>query len=125
MSGPKVVRIITREEIEAICQRHLANVKEALEELRRCAKRHDALDERLNQALEQRLHALRRLLDEERWVELQKQAPQSISFLNQEAEQIRVRAVTAAEAARSKRRRIADAARTLVSMIEAAGGQPS
>jgi hypothetical protein len=34
MSGPKVVRIVTREEIEAICRRHIANAEEAAAELR-------------------------------------------------------------------------------------------
>ncbi len=43
MSGPKVVRIVTREEIEAICRQHIASAEEAAAELRRCAKRHDAL----------------------------------------------------------------------------------
>ena len=113
MSGPKVVRIVTREEIEAICRRHLASVREAVEELRRCARRHDALDDQLTAALEQRLQALQRLFDEEQWVELQKQAPQAVAFLHHEAQQVRTRATAAAEATRSKRRRIADAARTL------------
>ena len=124
MSGPKVVRIVTREEIEAICRRHLASVREAVEELRRCARRHDALDDQLTAALEQRLQALQRLFDEEQWVELQKQAPQAVAFLHHEAQQVRTRATAAAEATRSKRRRIADAARTLASAIEASGGQP-
>ena len=99
-------------------------MREAVEELRRCARRHDALDDQLTAALEQRLQALQRLFDEEQWVELQKQAPQAVAFLHHEAQQVRTRATAAAEATRSKRRRIADAARTLASAIEASGGQP-
>jgi hypothetical protein len=124
MSGPKVVRIVTREEIEAICRRHIAAVEEAVTELRRCAKRHDVLDDALTADLDKRLRQVRRLLAEGRLTELQKQAPLTVAFLKGETEQVRARAIAAAEAARSKRRRIADAARTLTSAIEASGRQP-
>jgi hypothetical protein len=121
MSGPKVVRIVTREEIEAICRRHLANGREASNELRRCAKRYDVLDDRLQADIERRCVALERLLAEQRFGELQKQAPLVIGFFANEVEGIRARAVAAAETARSKRRRIVAAAKTLISAMESSG----
>jgi hypothetical protein len=121
MSGPKVVRIVTREEIEAICRRHIANAEEAAAELRRCAKRHDALTDALITDLDGRFQQLRRLFEEDRWTELQKQAPLTVTFLKTEMQQIRVSAIAAAEVARSKGRRIADAARTIISAMEASG----
>jgi hypothetical protein len=124
MSGPKVVRIVTREEIEAICRRHIANVEEAAEGLRRCAKRHDSLSDALIADLDGRLGQLRHLFEEDRWMELQKQAPLTVTFLKAETQQIRARAVAAAETARSKGRRIADAARTIISAMEASGQEP-
>jgi hypothetical protein len=124
MSGPKVVRIVTREEIEAICRRHIANAEEAAAELRRCAKRHDALNDALTADLDGRLSQLRRLFAEDRWMELQKQAPLTVTFLKTETQQIRARAIASAEAARSKGRRIADAARTIISALEASGHEP-
>jgi hypothetical protein len=124
MSGPKVVRIVTREEIEAICRRHLANVREAANELRRCAKRYDVLDDRLQADIERRSAALERLLAEGRFRELQKQAPLVVGFFTNEVDGIRARAVAAAEAARSKRRRIAAAAVTLISALESSGRPP-
>jgi hypothetical protein len=66
MSGPKVVRIVTREEIEAICRRHIASAEEAAAELRRCAKRHDALSDALTADIEGRIRHLRRLFEEDR-----------------------------------------------------------
>jgi hypothetical protein len=124
MSGPKVVRIVTREEIEAICRRHIANVEDAAAELRRCAKRHDALSDALIADLDGRLRQLRRLFEEDRWTELQKQAPLTVMFLKTETQHVRARAIAAAEAARSKGRRIADAARTIIAAMEASGDEP-
>jgi hypothetical protein len=124
MSGPKVVRIVTREEIEAICRRHVANVEEAAAQLRRCAKRHDALTDALTTDLDGRLRQLRRLFEEDRWMDLQKQAPLTVTFLKTEMQQIRASAIAAAELARSKGRRIADTARTIISVMEASGHEP-
>ena len=45
MSGPKVVRVVTREEIEAIRRRQIHLFEEAAEELRRVAKRHEVHNE--------------------------------------------------------------------------------
>jgi hypothetical protein len=125
MSGPKVVRIVTREEIEAICRRQIASAEDTAAELQRCAKRHDAINDALTADLERRLRQLRRLFEQNRWAELQKQAPLTIAFLKTETEQIRVRAIAAAEAARSKGRRVADAAKTIISAMKTAGHEPS
>jgi hypothetical protein len=125
MSGPKVVRIVTREEVEAICRRHLAIVEHAAAELRRCAKRHDALSDPLIEHLDARIQQLRRLFEEDRWIELQKQAPVTVAFLKTETQRIQAEAIAAAEEARSKRRRVADAAKTIIAAMEAAGVQPS
>jgi hypothetical protein len=124
MSGPKVVRIVTREELEAICRRHLANVWEAANDLKRCAKRYELLDDRLKADIDGRCAALERLFAEARFGELQKQASLVIGFFANEVDGIRARAVAAAEAARSKRRRIAAAATTLISAMESSGSSP-
>jgi hypothetical protein len=125
MSGPKVVRIVTREEVEAICRQHLAIVEDAAGELRRCAKRRDVLNDPLIEHLDARIQELRRLFEEDRLIELQKQAPSTVAFLKAETQRIQAEAIAAAEAARSKRRRVADAARTIMAAMEAAGLQPS
>lgn len=125
MSGPKVVRIVTREEVEAICRQHLAIVEHAAAELRGCAKRHDALGDSVIQHLDARIQQLRRMFEEDRWVELQKQAPVTVAFLKVETQRIQAEAIAAAEAARSKRRRVADAASTILAAMEASGVQAS
>ena len=125
MSGPKVVRIVTREEVEAICRRHLAIVEDAAAEVRLCATRHNALSDAVIGHLDERVQQLLRLFEEDRWIELQKQAPVTVAFLKAETQRIQTEAVAAAEAARSKRRRIADAAATILAAMEASGIQPS
>jgi hypothetical protein len=80
MSGPKVVRIVTREEIEAICRQQITSAEEAAAELRRCAKRHDALSDALTADVEGRIRQLRRLFEKDQWTELQKQAPVTETF---------------------------------------------
>ena len=121
MSGPKVVKIVTREEIEAICRRHIANAEEAVAEFRRCARRRDWPGDMLSADVDGRLQQLRRLFEEDRWGDLQKQAPLTVTFLKTEMQKIRARAIAAAEVKRSKGRRIADAARTIISAMEAGG----
>ncbi len=121
MSGPKVVKIVTREEIEAICRRHIANAEEAVAEFRRCARRRDSPGDMLSADVDGRLQQLRRLFEEDRWGDLQKQAPLTVTFLKTEMQKIRARAIAAAEVKRSKGRRIADAARTIISAMEAGG----
>jgi hypothetical protein len=124
MSGPKVVRVVTREEMEAVARQQLQLFVEALEELRRCARRHGALDEAFEAGLEQRRVRMVRLFEEGRWAALQGQVPSEIAFLASERDRIRAQAVAAAEAARSKRQRTEGAARTLLAAFEAAGREP-
>lgn len=124
MSGPKVVRIVTREEIEAMARRQLQLLEEALEELRRCAKRHGALEAGFEASLEQRRSRMTRLFQEEAWTSLQKQIPAEIAFLTSERDRIRAQAIAAAEGARTRRERMGGAARTLQAALAAAGRSP-
>ncbi|MDY7229900.1 hypothetical protein [Hyalangium rubrum] len=124
MSGPKVVRVVTREELEAVARQQLQLLVDALEELRRCARRHGALDEAFEAGLEQRRVRMVRLFDEAKWAALQGQVPLEIAFLVSERDRIRAQAVASVEAERSKRQRTEGAARTLLAAFEAAGREP-
>lgn len=125
MSGPKVVRIVTREELEAICIGHIAAVEDAANELKRCAKRYEVSNDALTSDMDGRVDQLRRLFEQERWADIQKQAPLIVTFLKAEGEKIRAKAIAAAEAARSKRRRLIDSARTIIAALEARGQNPT
>lgn len=121
MSGPKVVRIVTRQEIEAICRRHLAAVEAAVEDLRRTARRLGMFDDSLEKSLEDRRRRLSELFVANRVLDLQKQAPEEVVFLRAETDRLRERAVEAAVAARMRQRQLTDAVRGVVAALEGAG----
>ena len=121
MSGPKVVRIVTRQEIEAICRRHLAAVEAAAEDLRRTARRLGMFDDSLEKSLEDRRRRLSELFAANRVLDLQKQAPEEVVFLRAETDRLRERAVEAAAVARTRQRQLTDAVRNVVAALEGAG----
>ncbi|GGB39707.1 hypothetical protein GCM10011380_31540 [Sphingomonas metalli] len=114
MSGPKVVRIVTREEILEICQGHLARVDAALAEWVRVGRRNDCIDEEAVTTANRRRDALAALIRADRFMDLQKQAPVEEEFLRADMQR-RLAAVAAEQAAaRSKERRGREAAATLL-----------
>lgn len=119
MSGPKVVRVVTREELEAICRRHIAIVEVAIREVRSTLKRHGLAEKELESALSARRDELVMLLDQGKFAQLQKRAPAFAEYCQAEARRLDARAVAAMEAARSRRRRLSDAARSLIAAMEA------
>jgi hypothetical protein len=121
MSGPKVVRVVTREEVLAICHGRMEAVREAVEEWRRCAKRHDALSAEVAADVEGRYQALAQLFAREMWLDVQKRAPEVIAFLHHDMERIREAAIHAAAQARATRRRFVQSAHTIAAALQAAG----
>jgi hypothetical protein len=121
MSGPKVVRIVTREEIEAICRGQIAAVQEAADALERLAKRVERHDATLAAELQRRCSEFDKLFTQERWMDIQKAAPIAVASINADADRLRQDAVAEAARRRDRGRRTADAARALVVALEAAG----
>jgi hypothetical protein len=122
MSGPKVVRVVTREELEATCQRWLLLVGEAAADLLRNATRFGLASSALEAQLATRRAALEALFHSEQWVDLQKDAAQAIEHFRFEGERLRSEAV-AEVAQRSRQRRTLDAARSIAASL-AKAGQP-
>lgn len=121
MSGPKVVRVVTREEVQAICRREMAATQAAANALRRAHERYDQLSEQAAQAIAEATNRLAALYNAEQYDEVRKQAPQLAAFFKAETERVVREAIAAAEAARSRRRRVADSARSVCAALEAAG----
>ena len=124
MSGPKVVCIVTREEVEALCRNLLALVNDAVAHLRATAERHGHADDSVVAGLAGRRARLERLLAEDRFLDLQKQAPREVTFLRKEAARIHAEAVARREAQRTRGRRLQDAARSAASAFRVAGRIP-
>jgi len=119
MSGPKVVRLVTREEVEAICRQEIAAFAAAAEALLLSAggrwagepaAGEQAAAGGLGEELAKRRRRLEELFAAGRFLELQKVAPQQAAFLRLEAAGAEDKARAAAQGERARRRRLADAA---------------
>src|SRR6476646_3201508 len=108
MSGPKVVHIVTREEILDICRGQLARVEAAFAEWLRIGRRNACVDEEAITAVRNRRDALAALITANRFMDLQKEAPIEEAFLRDDI-QARLAKVAAQQSAvhmRARRRRL-------------------
>jgi len=121
MSGPKVVRIVTREEVIAICRGHLARLDAALDQWRRVGRRNETLSEAEIASAESRRDALRRLLAQERFLDLQKAVPEEIAYLAVDQEARLAKAAAIAAQARTAQRRTQAVASTVLAALDQAG----
>ncbi|CAN5463667.1 hypothetical protein BH10ACT3_BH10ACT3_17260 [soil metagenome] len=122
MSGPKVVRIVTREEIVQICRSQLARVDAALAEWLRIGKRNDCISDEEVAAAQARRASLAALIQADRFLDLQKQAPREEAFLRDDLRSRLAVVAKAQAAARSKERRDAEAGATLLRTLLARDG---
>lgn len=121
MSGPKVVRIVTREEILALCEGHLARLNAAVEEWLKVGRRNEVLTDVEIAATRARQAGLRRLLEEDRFTELQKAVPDEIHFLTADQETRLARAATEKAKARAAQRQMEAAAVAVLRVLERKG----
>jgi Tripartite tricarboxylate transporter family receptor len=121
MSGPKIFHIVTREEIIAICEGHLARLDAALAEWTRIGEHSQTITLEDVVAGKERHNALRRLLCADRFAELQKEVPAEISFIQLDAQSRLQRAARAAAEARQAQRRAWRTARMLLEELNKMG----
>lgn len=119
MSGPKVVRIVTREEIIAICEGHLQRLEHAVGRWETQATRLGELSEQERSASLKRHARLRALLAEDRLAELQKAVPVEIEHLRRDLEDREERAIIRAAERRQRDRRVRENAETLLGALQA------
>jgi hypothetical protein len=81
MSGPKVVRIITREEIIAICKDHLAQLEAAVQRWETIGKRNNVISENDIEGTRAKQAQLRTMLATDKLSLLQRQVPEEIAYL--------------------------------------------
>jgi hypothetical protein len=121
MSGPKVVRIVTREEVQAICRGLMRAFELMAAQLLQQVKRHDLPCAAFEKDIAGRRETLTTLFNDDRWSDLQKLAPAMTGYLVAEEKNIKLQAQAAAELVRSKRRHLIDSARSLILLLESAG----
>lgn len=119
MSGPKVVRIVTREEILAICQGHLQRLAQAMADWTAQAARLGGVDTAQLAATQARHARLQGLLVEERFSELQKAVPEEIEFLRRDLREREGQAIERAAQQRQRMRQVRENAQALLKALEA------
>ncbi len=120
MSGPKVVRIVTREEILAICEGHLRRLEQMFERWQAQATRLGEASAAEIAATRARHDRLRQLLQDDQLLALQKEVPEEIAFLARDLAEREERAVDTAARVRQSQRNLRDNAATLLRSLEAA-----
>lgn len=118
MSGPKVVRIVTREEILDICAGHLRRLEQAIARWEAQAQRLGQLSEEERAATHGRLQQLRQLIEADRLMDLQKQVPIEIDFLKDDLQQREHRAVQQVAQQRQLAGRQRENAATLLAALQ-------
>ncbi|KAF0865583.1 hypothetical protein [Pseudomonas sp. LD120] len=118
MSGPKVVRIVTREEILDICAGHLRRLEQAIARWEAQAQRLGQLSEEQRAATHERLQQVRQLIEADRLQELQQQVPIEIEFLKDDLQHRENRAVQQAAQQRQLARRQRENAATLLGALQ-------
>lgn len=125
MSGPKVVRVITREELEAICRRQIAFIDAAISQVRNIIKRYGLNESALEAAFVTKRNELARLIDAGNFSALLNQAPALVEYFRSEVTRLEAKAIAGIEAAKARRRRLSDAARSVANALAASGQVPS
>jgi len=118
MSGPKVIRVVTMQELVARCEAHLRRLDSAIAEWTKACERAGATDPKADEAVTVRRYELRQMLKEGRFTEIQKQVPAEISFLRSDVQTRIERAAAAAAQAIWNRRRTSRTARILLEALE-------
>lgn len=121
MSGPKVVRVVTREELIQRCRSHLARLDAALSHWERVGIRNACLDESAIAAAKARRDELWSMLTKDRFVDIQKQVPVEIAFLQSDMEVRQTAAAAERAAVRTRQRRRGEAAGALLSALRNMG----
>ncbi len=118
MSGPKAFRIVTRAEIISICRRNLARLDAAIEVWTSSCQRNGTVSQADIHKVIARRDELRRLLDADRFTDLQKQVVAEISYLQADAIQRAEKAADAEVRSKHDLRRTKAAAQALLARFE-------
>lgn len=119
MSGPKAFRIVTRAEIISICRRSLARLDAAIEFWASTCKRNGTIDQKDIDRVIARRDEVHRMLDADKFTDLQKQVLAEISYLNADAERRAEKAAESEAKRKGDHRRAKSAAQALLAKFEA------
>ncbi len=119
MSGPKAFRIVTRAEIVSICRRSMARLDAAIEFWTSTCKRNGTIDQSDIDRVIARRDEIHRMLDADRFTDLQKQVIAEISYLSADAERRAEKAAESEARRKGDQRRAKAAAQALLAKFAA------
>ena len=120
MSGPKVVRVVTKQEVMAICRDQINAVQDVIQQWKKCASNYDVLSVEDEKVFERKLFAINKMFENEQFMDVQKQCAAEIISLRADMDRIRDEAIEKATYERSMRRRLQYSAETLARTFEVA-----
>lgn len=118
MSGPKVVRVVSKAERRVDCYNQLESVKNYLNECYKFAKKHDVLISNEIKEIEKQILQIDHLINKEKFEEAKQKCNKAMVQIKQDISRIRDEAIAKAELERSSRVKLKYTAEMLVSMFE-------
>lgn len=118
MSGPKVVRIVTKQEVIAICRGRIDALQNTIDQWCKFAAKHDALTAIEENSVKQRLSSILTMFENEQFNDVQKKCNEEISSLKMDITRIREEAIAKAAYERSIRRRLQYSAQTVIKSLQ-------
>ncbi|HAU1322405.1 TPA: hypothetical protein F8R96_15950 [Legionella pneumophila] len=118
MSGPKVVRVVTKQEVMAICRGRIDALQNTIDQWRKFAAKHHVLTAVEENSVKQKLSTILTMFENEQFNDVQKKCNDEISSLKMDITRIREEAIAKAVYERSIRRRLQYSAQTLIKSIE-------
>ncbi len=118
MSGPKVVRVVTREERVSICVGLLARLRAALDEWERVGRRNNTITDHDVNQMHARYQEFEKALAADRFDNLQRKIPADITFVQQDQEKRLADAIDREVRARRSERRKGRVAAEVLAALE-------
>lgn len=123
MSGPKVVSIVTKQEIMANCRERINALRDVIDQWRKFATKHDSLALKEEKIVEEEFQSIIRMFKQEQFDAVQSRCAVKMTLIQDDMVRIRNEAIARAEQERSIRRRLQYSAETLIKTFEDAGRQ--
>jgi hypothetical protein len=123
MSGPKVVRVVTKQEIMANCRGRIEAVHDAFDRWHKLASKLNSLTIEDEKRAENRLSSIVKLFEQEQFSEVTKRCADEIAVFQVDINRIQEEAIAKAELERSMRRKLKYSAETLITTFTAANRQ--
>lgn len=117
MSGPKVVRVVSKAERIADCYNQLESVKSSFNEWYKFAKKHDVLTSNGTKEIEKQILQIDHLINREKFEEANQKCTEAIVQIKQDISRIRDEVIAKAELDRSIRMKLKYTAEMLVSVF--------